>query len=325
MILAGDVGGTNSRFSFFELVDGALRRVAECAFASGSQTSLERILHEVKAQHNVPIERACFGVAGPIRDQHCEATNLPWIINAQSLSKSLGGVPVLLINDLVATAIGAFALTPGDFEVLNIGTPHPQGNAAVLAAGTGLGQAGIFWDGERHHPFPSEGGHTSFAPANDLQLDLLRYLHRQFSHVSWERVLSGPGLQNIYHFLRDARGGDEPRWLADEMRAGDPAAAVSRAALAGKSELCVQALDLFVSIYGQEAGNVGLKFLATGGIFIGGGIAPKILPAMRSPVFLGAFLAKGRMRPVLEAMPVRVILNEAVGLIGAAVRAMEGN
>jgi glucokinase len=190
----------------------------------------------------------------------------------------------------------------------------------VVAAGTGLGEAGIFWDGQRHRPFATEGGHTSFSPVNALQIELLQFLQRHFfQHVSWERVLSGPGLLNIYHFLRDTRGGEEPRWLTDEMRTGDPSAAISRAALEGKSELCEQALDLFVTLYGQEAGNAGLKFMAHGGIYLAGGIAPKILPKLKTPIFLGAYLAKGRMRSLLEAMAVRVVLNDRAGLIGAAV------
>jgi glucokinase len=201
---------------------------------------------------------------------------------------------------------------------LNAGSKNATGNRAVIAAGTGLGQAGMFWDGRQHQVFACEGGHTDFGPRNDLEIELLRYLLAKFGRVSYERVLSGPGLVNIYHFLRDTRRGDEPKWLAEAMTIGDPAAAISRAALQGKSPICEQALDIFVAIYGAEAGNLALKILATGGIFLTGGIAPKILPKLSSSIFLNAFLDKGRMRPLVESVPVQVIVNENTGLLGAA-------
>lgn len=322
MLLAGDIGGTNSRLALVDVAKEPPRMVAVKTFRSGAYSRLEQILREFTAEFGESFDSACFGIAGPIRQQRCEATNLPWVIDGNEISKSIGGVPTILINDLEATACGISALGPEDFEVLNPGAPDAKGNACVISAGTGLGEAGIYFDGHRSWPFATEGGHSSFAPGNDVQIELLQYLRRQFEHVSWERVLSGPGLLNIYCFLRDTRGGEEPEWLRQEMRAGDPAPAISRAALAGRSELCQQALDLFVALYGQECGNAGLKFMATGGIYLGGGIAPKILARLRSPVFLDAYLAKGRMRPLLEAMPVRVILNEKTGLLGAAVYAM---
>jgi glucokinase len=235
------------------------------------------------------------------------------------LSTALDGAPTFLINDLEAMAYGVSALRENELVTLHEGAPT-RGNACVIAAGTGLGQAGMYWDGRRHRPFATEGGHASFAPVNELQVELLLYLRRQFQHVSWERVVSGQGLVNVYHFIRDTRGGEEPEWLLEEMRTGDPAAAISKAAMAGKSEACEQALDLFVALYAEECGNAALKFMATGGIYLGGGIPPKILPRLTSSLFHGALTAKGRMRDVLEAMPVRVILNEDTGLIGAAVR-----
>jgi glucokinase len=323
LILAGDIGGTKTRLAVFSQAGGVLQSSGERKFASGEHTSLEHILHEYFAGQSLEIESACIAIAGPIRRQRCEATNLPWVIDAQEVSRVLGGKSVTLINDLEAVAYGLSALSAEDFAELNAGDPRATGNACVVAAGTGLGQAGMYWDGRRQRPFATEGGHSSYAPVNTLQTELLRYLQRQFQHVSWERVLSGPGLLNLYHFFRDTRGGQEPEWLTEAMRSGDPPAAISRAALEGKSELCEQALDLFVAHLGQEAGNAALKYLARGGVYLAGGIPPKILPKLKGPLFLGAFLAKGRMRPLLEAMPIRVVLNDGAGLIGAAVFASE--
>jgi glucokinase len=326
LILVGDIGGTKTRLAWVDAQPSGCFHIAEeRRFASGEYTNFEHMLHEFLAAAKRDFRRACFGIAGPIQRQRCAATNLPWVVDAQVLSRSLNGAEVTLINDLEAVAHGIAAISPTDFEVLQPGEPHASGNACVVAAGTGLGEAGMYWDGRRHHPFATEGGHSSFSPANAVQVELLRYLQRQFTHVSWERVLSGPGLINLYHFFRDTRGGEEPKWLTDEMRTGDAAAAISRAAMEGKSELCEQALDLFVTLLGQEAGNAALRHLARGGVYLAGGIAPKILPRLRGPHFLGAFVAKGRMRALLEAMPVRVVLNDHAALLGAAVFLSENN
>lgn len=216
-------------------------------------------------------------------------------------------------------AIGAIGAVGDDaFVTLNPGRSDGTGNAAVIAAGTGLGEAGLYWDGRVHRPFASEGGHASFAPRDDIEIGLLRFLLAEHGHVSWERVLSGPGLHNIYRFLRDVRRGDEPTWLADRIRDQDPAAVIAECALDHASPLCEQALQLFVSLYGAEAGNLALKTLATGGVFVAGGIAPKILAALIDGAFLQAFLGKGRLRPLLEAIPIRVVVNHTVALLGAA-------
>jgi glucokinase len=321
MILVGDIGATNSRLGFAESRDTTPRLVAYKKYPSGNYTSLVHILHELRREFTHPIDRACLGIAGPIRNQRCEATNLQWVVDGREVSEALGGITTLLINDLEAMAYGVSALQENEFEILNQGSAEAAGNACVVSIGTGLGEAGMYWDGRRHLPFASEGGHTSYAPVTDLQTALHQYLRRHFQHVSWERVLSGQGLINIYHFFRDTRGGDEPAWLREEIRSGDPAAAISRAALEGKSEICEQALDLLVAHCGHECGNAALKFMASGGIYLGGGIPPKILPMFKRTTFLGAFLAKGRMRPLLESIPIRVILNDKTGLLGAAVRA----
>jgi glucokinase len=265
MILAGDIGGTKTNLAFFEVQGRRLMPVAGETFASREHASLDDIVRRFVSAHALPIDSACFGVAGPIKHGRSEAVNLPWVVEARQLASDLGLATVALLNDLEANAYGIAALAPEDFVVLNAGAPDAEGNAAVIAAGTGLGEAGLYWDGKQHRPFASEGGHADFAPRHALEADLLRYLLAQFEHVSYERVLSGPGLYNIYRFLRDTGRGEEPSWLRQEMRAGDPSAAITRAALTGTCPLCGQALDLFVSIYGAEAGNLALAALSRAG------------------------------------------------------------
>jgi glucokinase len=318
VILAGDIGGTHTRLAFLDEREGRLTAVAEENFASREHGSLEAVLQQFIAAHPFPIACACFGIAGPVRHGRCEGTNLPWVVDSGVVARALGLKRAGLINDLEANAWGIAVLGAGDFVVLNPGAADAAGNAAIISAGTGLGEAGLYWDGRQHHPFATEGGHTDFAPRNRLEMDLLEYLLKEFPRVSYERVVSGPGLLNIYRFLRDSGRGAEPPWLAEQMRQEDPGAVISQAALRGESELCVQALDLFVSLYGAEAGNLALKIMATGGVFLGGGIAPKIIRKLEDPVFLNAFTAKGRMKPLLQAMPVRVILNDKTALLGAA-------
>jgi glucokinase len=318
MILAGDIGGTNTRLALVAASGDRLSLVEEATFPSREYPNLEAVLERFPSSRRPPVERACFGVAGPVRHGRVDATNLPWVVDSRSLARQLGLEAVGLINDLEANAYGISVLETKDFTVLNAGAPDAEGNRAIISAGTGLGEAGLYWDGERHRPFATEGGHTSFAPRTALEMDLLRHLLREFQHVSVERVLSGPGLLHIYKFLRDTGHGEEPAWLAEQLRQRDPAAVIAETALERKHGLCVRALDLFVSIYGAEAGNLALKVMATGGVFVGGGIAPKILPKLQEPMFLEAFSGKGRMAPLLLAMPVRVILNDKTALLGAA-------
>jgi glucokinase len=299
MILAGDIGGTHTRLAFFTVEGNRLISVSEETFPSRIHSGLAEIVKQFLSTHKLSCSIACFGIAGPVKNGRGETTNLPWIVDAGLLTDELDIPTVLLINDLEATAYGVTILEPSDWTVINVGAPDAAGNAAVIAAGTGLGEAGLYWNGQSYRPFATEGGHVDFAP---------RY----------ERVLSGPGLVNIYQFLRETGRGDEPAWLAEELRLHDPAAVITQAALAERSTLCTQALELFVSIYGAEAGNLALKMMATGGVFIGGGIAPKILPKLMTPTFLQAFLTKGRMQPLLEAIPVRVILHGQTALLGAA-------
>lgn len=318
MILAGDIGGTNSRLASFEVVQGRVQSIVEETFPSRASASLDDIVHTFVSRHNVHVTHACFGIAGPIHQGRSEAINLAWVVDAQCLAQQLGLPTVWLINDLEANAYGAAALAPEDFVILNEGAPAAEGNAAVIAAGTGLGEAGLFWDGKQHWPFASEGGHASFAPDDALQVELLQYMQQQFAHVSWERVLSGMGLYNIYTFLRDTRRGVEPAWLTEELEQEDRPTVIGRAALAGTCELCVQTLDLFVKLYGAEAGNLALKVMATGGVFVGGGIAPRLITKLKEGTFTRAFCAKGRLQPILEAIPIRVIMNDKTALYGAA-------
>jgi glucokinase len=268
--------------------------------------------------HDLPIDAACFGVAGPVRHGRSDTTNLPWDVDARELARALHIRSVGLLNDLEAHAYGIALLAPADFVTLNQGAPDASGNAAVIAAGTGLGEAGLYWDGQQYLPFAGEGGHASFAPSDPLQIELLRFLCHEFGHVSWERVLSGPGLHNIYRFLRDTGRGEEPDWLSHKMQQDDPSAVISQAALADTSPLCRQALDLFVVLYGAEAGNLALKLMATAGVYIGGGIAPKIIRKLTDSTFMAAFVAKGRLKPLLQQIPVRIIMNDKVALQGAA-------
>lgn len=323
MILAGDIGGTNTRLAVFDVNDGRLQSVIEETFPSREHASLDEIVQQFTSSLNFQIHAACFGIAGPIRNGRCETTNLAWIVDANQLQKSLAIERVTLINDLEANAYGISALAEEDFSVLNAGArDNKKSNGAVIAAGTGLGEAGLYWDGTAFRPFASEGGHADFAPHNDLEVELFNYLQKKFGHVSWERVLSGPGLLNIYQFLRDTGQCQESKTLAHEMSKGNPAAVISRAGLSGVCELSVKTLDLFVSLYGAEAGNLALKTMATAGVYLGGGIAPKILSKLTDGTFLKAFIDKGRFKSFMQAIPVRVVVNEKTALRGAGLYGM---
>ena len=318
MILAGDIGGTNARLAFFDVVNGQFRLVSSSIFPSREYSGLDQIVTRFVRGSSQRPDAACFGVAGPVRNGRVETSNLPWIIDSSRLSHELGLEKTLLINDLEANAWGIPVLQPEDVVELNQVKGNPVGNQAVISAGTGLGEAGMYWDGKQHRVFACEGGHSDFAPRNQLEVDLLHHLQTRFGHVSYERAVSGPGLVNLYRFLRDTKHGEEPAWLAEEMLHSDPAACISKAALAGKSPLAEQAVDLFVSLYAAEAGNLALKLMATGGVYLGGGIAPKLLSKLAGPLFMQSFVAKGRMQTLMESMPVRVITNDKTALLGAA-------
>lgn len=316
MILAGDIGGTNTRLSFFEGTPDHLKPLSIEVFPSPQYKGPGEIIKKFLATHNHKVDAACFGLPGAVVDGKVQTPNLPWIVDANQLASDLGLQHVDLINDLFANAHGIALLQDSDFVVLNPGTSH-HGNRALISAGTGLGEAGLLEEGGGYRPFPSEGGHADFAPRNELEIELLRHLLGRFEHVSFERVLSGPGLFNIYQFLRDTKRAEEPSWLKDEIAHGDPSAAIAKSALASKAGISVQALDIFVSIYGAEAGNLALKVVATGGVFIGGGIAPKIVEKLKGPAFMKAFSEKGRVGPLLANTPVRVITNDKTALLGS--------
>jgi glucokinase len=302
LVIGADIGGTHSRFGLFQGTGGQLRLLRAETLASGSFASLEDALAKALQRLQASPEAAGFGVPGPVRNGVAHITNLPWIVNVDALSSTLGGRPAALLNDLEAQAWGVRWLSPADILVLQEGSRAAQGNRAIAAAGTGLGEAGLYWDGESHHPFATEGGHADFAPDSP-----------------GERLVSGQGLVEIFEFLsrRDAVAPEQ------EIRnAPDPAAAIAESALAGRCALCSRALDLFVELYGAEAGNLALKLMATGGVYLGGGIAPKILPRLQQQGFLRRFGAKGRFESLMRSIPVSVILNPHTALFGAAAAAI---
>jgi glucokinase len=318
VILAGDIGGTSARLACFELERGGLRTDKVERYASRDHRGLGEIVRAFMGAQEGRISVAAFGIPGPVRSGEVITPNLPWVVRQADLAAVLGIDAVWLLNDLEANAYGLPLLEPEDLAAINQGRRDPQGNLAVVSAGTGLGEAAAVWMGHGHRPFAGEGGHSSFAPRNALETELLLHLHERIGHVSWERVVSGPGLCGIYEFLRDSGRGVEQPSVREEMRSGDPAAVISGAALAGRCALCAATLDLFVSLYAAEAGDFALKILATGGVFLGGGIAPKIVGKLRTPEFMDSFSDKGRMRDLLESIPVSVILNEDTALLGAA-------
>src|SRR5712692_11935432 len=319
MILAGEIGATRIRLAAFETEGNKLQRVVEKIYMSQEHRGLPDIIAHFIRTEGIPVQSACFGAAGPVRGGRSRISNLPWIIDSRELAEQLKLSSVGLINDLEAYAYGVDALESQDFVTLSEGSDDAEGNRAVISARTGLGVAGLYWDGYRHHPFACEGGHTDFAPRNALEMELLAYLQKKYGRISCERLLSGPGIKNIYDFLRDTQKAEEPQWLQDQIGgAPDAPALISQLAQEGKAAICDQAMPIFVSIYGAETGNVALNFLSTGGIFIGGSVAAKNVSKMKDPIFMESFLDKGRMVDLLKEIPVTIVLNDDSGLIGAA-------
>ncbi len=316
-ILAGDLGGTSTRLAWFAPGQPRPRLLAEQVYPSAQYGGLDEVVAAFLSEHPRQAAAACFGVAGPVRDGRVATPNLPWVIEAVALAARIGVERVSLINDLEANAWGIPALADTDLLCLNRGEPV-VGNGCVISAGTGLGQAGLYWDGSAHRPFATEGGHSDFAPRNALEAGLLEHLRPRFGRVSVERIISGPGIALIYDYLREGSAVPVAAALAEAMGMDDPTAAVAEAASAGENGPAQRAMDLFVSLYGAEAGNLALKMLAVGGVFVGGGIAPKIVERLRGGAFMEAFLAKGRMRGLLQAIPVQLILDEKTALVGAA-------
>jgi len=324
MIVAGDIGGTKTIVALFERTAQSVREVRSGEFASREHASLEEILARFLDAAGPAIELGCFGVAGPVLDGKCKTTNLPWVLDENSLARACGAPRVKLLNDLEAAAYGMLHLQADEFATLNAGARERRGNIAVISAGTGLGEALLFWDGARYYPAASEGGHVDFAPRNATEMAFLQFLERKYAaHVSYERVLSGAGLQDLYLFLRERSGAAEPEWLGQALRGGDAGTAITEAALAGRDPVCMQTVETFVSIYGAEAGNLALTFLALGGVIVAGGIAPRILPVLKGGGFMRSFTAKGRYRDLLAAIPVKVALNTRAPLLGAAHYALD--
>ena len=345
MIIAGDIGGTKTHLALLDWEKDRVDPIRLESFHSADYTSLDDMLTEFLAPPAAPgsiddvetgkqshaaeveqrpsdktqkIDAACFGIAGPVIQNRCQTTNLPWVVDGATLAKQFDIPTVRLLNDLEAMAYGILLLRPDEVEILNAGTPPAQNQAlALIAAGTGLGESILFWNGSRYQPMPSEGGHADFAPNNDDEIELLRHLRSHYLHVSYERVLSGSGLHAIYDYVRDSKK-NEPTWLAEQIKAGDPAAAIAEAGLKGQADIAKQALDLFASIYGAEAGNLALKGMTLNGVYVGGGIAPKLLVKLKDGTFMKAFTNKGRYKRLMTSIPVKIVMNQKTALLGAA-------
>ena len=324
LVLAGDLGGTNFRLALFRS-DAGMTRTASAKYRSADHSSLEEVVRLFLESHppGEPVLAACFGVPGPNIAGIVKPSNLDWKIDVAGLPSLLGIHRVAVLNDLEATAHGLAALRQTDLGVLQAGSGSSAGNRCVIAPGTGLGEAGLFWDGAEHHPWACEGGHADFAPTDDLQAALLDFLRKEFGSVSFERVVSGMGIFNIYRFLRDTGRGKETPEVAAAILREDPAAVIDHHAADAYCPLCVSTMDLFVRMLGSEASNLALKTMATGGVFLGGGIPPKILPLLRRPLFLESFLNKGRMKSLLQSFPLHVVLNDETALLGSARRALK--
>jgi glucokinase len=321
MILAGDIGGTKTILALFSREGGPHQPLAEAVFPSSGYDSLEAVVREFLAANPVIVEAACFGVAGPVVAGRAEITNLPWVIDIAQIRVALGSSKILLLNDLEAIAYALPVLEADDIATLNPGERVAGGALAVIAPGTGLGEAFLTWDGARYRAHPSEGGHCSFAPNSPAEIALLQYLQERLGHVSFERVCSGIGIPNIYAYFRDQVFGYETPAVAERLRgAADPTPVIVSAAVdpAAPCPVAAATLEAFVRILGAEAGNLALKVLATGGVFIGGGIPPRILAALRAEGFLASFSDKGRFGELLARVPVHVILNSKAALLGAA-------
>lgn len=315
VILAGDIGGTHTRLALFDRSEKLVCQ-REKKFLSKQYKGLEDIVREFLGED--VISNACFGIAGPVRNGRCQATNLPWIVDAKSLSGLLKIPFVHLINDLEANAYGISRLQPSELALLHAGDRSQVGNQALIAAGTGLGEAGIFWNGKEHLPFASEGGHTDFAPRNPIEIELLLHLQKKYDHVSYERVVSGPGLIEIYQFLIDTSRGEPNAILQEKMKEKNPSTVISEAGRLNQDETCIKAVDWFLSLYGAEAGNLALKCLSLGGFYIGGGIAPQLLDKLKEGSFHASFINKGRFKNLLSSIPIWVIMNDQAALLGAA-------
>ena len=314
-VLAGDIGATKSNLALFKVEGGNVASLQEAQYKSQEYKNIIELTNTFIK--NIPLpDSICFGVAGPVLNGHAKLSNIMWEIDSNELSNHFGVKNVQLINDLEATAYGLAMLTEKDIAVIHKGNDAAVGNAAVIAPGTGLGEAGIYWDGNYYHPFATEGGHCDFAPRNQFDFELYNFLQKKFGHVSWERLVCGPGIVNIYDFLRDEKKREEPEWLKEKYKNGDAAAVISQHVK--QSEICKETMQLFIRYLAYESANLVLKLKATGGLFIGGGIAPQIVSLFENNVFYSSFCQSGRLNYLLEKVPVKIILNTKTALLGAA-------
>lgn len=323
-ILAGDIGGTKSNIATFRVVGRELLLVRNQRYTSTSYAGLNAILRKYLAEDERPILAACFGIPGPVHNGRAKPTNLTWGVDAAEISEEFDIPHVAVLNDLEANAYGIPHLKDSDFAVVQKGAPDASGNRCVVSPGTGLGEAGMYWDGKRYHVWACEGGHADFGPRSPLEIALLEFLMKQFGHVSTERVVSGMGIENIYKFLRETGRGNELPAVAAEMKQNDPNRVISKFADSGDCPMCVQTLEIFAGCLGAEASNMALKTMASGGVYLGGGIPSKMLQRIQSVGFLHAFNDKGRLSSIMESTPVMVILNDQAALIGAGYYALEG-
>lgn len=323
-LLAGDVGATKTILGIYAAEQGAREPLAEATFSSSHYPSLGALVSAFLAEANLEVQDAVFGVAGPVIDGQTTISNLSWRIEQGELKEALRLRSVILINDVESAAQGVPLLQPADLETLNKGEPVKDGTKAVIAPGTGLGEAFLTWDGTRYQAHASEGGHADFASTNLLEDDLVQQLRDQWGHVSYERICSGKGIPYIYAYLRESGYAEEPAWLAQELTdTDDPTALIVTAALDNKAQLCIDTLRLFVSILGAEAGNLALKVMAMGGVYLGGGIPLRIISVLKKGTFMEAFCRKGRLSELMSRIAVYVILEPRVALIGAAFRGLE--
>ena len=321
MILAGDVGGTKVHLALYNFTAGRLAAVRDSKFPAAQFASLDEVVNAFlpDSEEKRQIVAACFGCPGPVRDGRLKLTNLPWTLDARELQRFLGIEHISLINDLEANAYGIPELGPESIFTLHPGDPGARGHQGLIAAGTGLGEALMIWDGKVHRPVASEGGHCDFAARTDREVALLQHLrHTLNGRVSFERVVSGLGIKNVYGYLRDVEKLDEPGWLKHRLATEDPNTVIGTCAEDGSSSICFETMKIFSAAYGAETGNIALKVLASGGMYLGGGIAPKILKTLQNGAFMAAFLDKGRLSPLLQSIAVRVILDDTCALLGAA-------
>jgi len=314
-ILAADIGGTKTNVALYRLEGSELKALSEKRYVSKDHPSLIHIIRDFTAG-NRP-DRISAAVAGPVIDGKSRLTNLSWQLDSRAMSTEMK-VPVCFINDLEATAFGLAGLKENEMTTLARGQAGAKGNIAIIAPGTGLGEAGLYWDGHHYHPFATEGGHSDFAPRNETDVEIFRYLQQQFGHVSWERVVSGMGIKNIFRFLTDRRKETIPEWLSERMKDGDPAAVISECALKHEDVVCAETMQLFVRYLATESSSLVMKLMATGGLFIAGGIPPKILPLLQTDAWEKNFDNNGRMHELSERVPVHVVLNDKMALLGAA-------